>query len=210
MAPVMSASLPTRGASKSGVSSCQLLALHGCDPDTFDLDLSAIEAAITPRTRAILVAHVFGAEIPLDDIAACAKRHNLLLIEDEPGLILALGDRLKAEGYAVGQVRSGKVTRVAEFGAFVELEPGIEGLAHASTFAPTGRAGGWTKSVAPGTTGAFEILSIDVPQKRIGIAMVEEGSSRAAGAISTQSGIVPGAIVTGKVDKHEKLSLIHI
>ncbi|MBP7776233.1 MAG: S1 RNA-binding domain-containing protein [Acidobacteria bacterium] len=112
-----------------------------------------------------------------------------------------------AEGYAVGQVRSGKVTRVAEFGAFVELEPGIEGLAHASTFAPTGRAGGWTKSVAPGTTGAFEILSIDVPQKRIGIAMVEEGSSRAAGAISTQSGIVPGAIVTGKVDKHEKFGV---
>jgi ribosomal protein S1 len=30
--------------------------------------------------------------------------------------------------YAVGQVRSGRVTRVAPFGAFVELEPGIEGL----------------------------------------------------------------------------------
>ena len=41
--------------------------------------------------------------------------------------------------YEVGQVRSGRVTRVAEFGAFVELEPGIEGLAHASTFPPTGR-----------------------------------------------------------------------
>lgn len=47
-----------------------------------------------------------------------------------------------AEGYAVGQVRAGKVTRVADFGAFVELEPGIEALAHASTFPPTGRAGG--------------------------------------------------------------------
>ena len=29
--------------------------------------------------------------------------------------------------YAVGQVRTGRVTRVADFGAFVELEPGIEG-----------------------------------------------------------------------------------
>ena len=46
-----------------------------------------------------------------------------------------------AATYEVGQVRTGRVTRVAEFGAFVELEPGIEGLAHASTFAPTGRAG---------------------------------------------------------------------
>ena len=42
--------------------------------------------------------------------------------------------------YEVGQVRTGRVTRVTDFGAFVELEPGIEGLAHASTFAPTGRA----------------------------------------------------------------------
>ena len=40
-----------------------------------------------------------------------------------------------ATTYEVGQVRTGRVTRVAEFGAFVELEPGIEGLAHASTFA---------------------------------------------------------------------------
>jgi small subunit ribosomal protein S1 len=41
--------------------------------------------------------------------------------------------------YGIGQVRTGRVTRVADFGAFVELEPGVEGLAHASTFAPKGR-----------------------------------------------------------------------
>ena len=95
-----------------------------------------------------------------------------------------------ATTYEVGQVRTGRVTRVAEFGAFVELEPGIEGLAHASTFAPTGRAGGWAKSVAVGMTGAFEILSIDTAQKRIGVALVDEGSSRAAGATSPQGAIV--------------------
>ena len=95
-----------------------------------------------------------------------------------------------AATYEVGQVRTGRVTRVAEFGAFVELEPGIEGLAHASTFAPTGRAGGWAKSVAVGLTGAFEILSIDTAQKRIGVALVDEGSSRAAGATSPQGAIV--------------------
>src|SRR5687767_3520317 len=91
-----------------------------------------------------------------------------------------------ATNYEVGQVRTGRVTRVADFGAFVELEPGIEGLAHASTFAPTGRAGGWAKSVPVGMTGAFEILSIDAAQKRIGIALVDEASSRAAGATSPQ------------------------
>ena len=112
-----------------------------------------------------------------------------------------------ASTYQVGQVRTGRVTRVAEFGAFVELEPGIEGLAHASTFPPTGRAGGWAKAVPVGTTGAFEILTIDLAQKRIGVAMVEEGTARAAGATAPEGAIVPGAIVTGKVERHEKFGV---
>jgi ribosomal protein S1 len=61
----------------------------------------------------------------------------------------------------------------------VELEPGIEGLAHASTFAPSGRAGGWAQVLPVGTTAAFEILSVDLAQKRIGLAHVEEGTARA-------------------------------
>src|SRR5205085_868422 len=93
--------------------------------------------------------------------------------------------------YHVGQVRTGRVTRVAEFGAFVELEPGIEGLAHASTFAQTGRPGGWAKSVAVGSTGSFEILSVDTAQKRIGLARVDEGSSRAAGGAPPEGALVP-------------------
>ena len=110
-----------------------------------------------------------------------------------------------ASTYEVGQVRTGRVTRVADFGAFVELDPGIEGLAHASTFAPTGRPGGWAKSVTVGSTGAFEILSIDTAQKRIGIALVDEGSARAA---SAQGTIAPGTIVTGKVERHEKFGVL--
>ena len=82
------------------------------------------------------------------------------------------------ETYEVGQVRRGRVTRLAEFGAFVELEPGIEALAHISTFAPTGQSKEWSKSVAVGTTANFEILSIDVEKRRIGVALVQEGSAR--------------------------------
>ena len=81
--------------------------------------------------------------------------------------------------YKVGQVRTGHVTRVAEFGAFVELEPGVEGLAHASTFAPTAGRNEWSRGVFVGMTGAFEILSIDPERKRIGVALVEEGSAEA-------------------------------
>jgi small subunit ribosomal protein S1 len=83
-----------------------------------------------------------------------------------------------AERYAIGQVRAGRVTRLAEFGAFVELEPGLEALAHASTFPPTGRADGWTRTVAAGMTAEFEILSIDPDKKRIGVALVDPASGR--------------------------------
>ena len=107
-------------------------------------------------------------------------------------------------------MREGRVTRIAEFGAFVELEPGIEALAHASTFPPTGKtgkSGGWSRSVAVGMTGAFEVLSVDPEKKRIGVAMVEEGSSRASAATPSRSAIVAGARFTGKVERHEKFGV---
>src|SRR5262249_60502578 len=93
--------------------------------------------------------------------------------------------------YQVGPVHTGRVTRLAEFGAFVELEPGVEALAHASTFAPTGQSGGWSRQVPVGTTAAFEILSVDLEKKRIGVALVPEGSARAIAA--EQAAIAPGA-----------------
>ena len=81
--------------------------------------------------------------------------------------------------YEVGQVRSGRVTRLAEFGAFVELEPGIEGLAHASTF-PADRA---RELVQPGRgrdDGRVRDPEHRRRRKRIGVALLPEGSARAA------------------------------
>jgi small subunit ribosomal protein S1 len=79
-----------------------------------------------------------------------------------------------ASSYEVGQVKTGRITRIADFGAFVELEPGVEALAHFSTFAPTGRADAWAKSISVGQTAPFEILAIDVDKKRIGVGMVQD------------------------------------
>lgn len=108
------------------------------------------------------------------------------------------------ETYAVGQVHTGRVTRLTDFGAFVELEPGVEALAHASTFAPTGRPGGWKALVAAGARAPFEILSIDPEKKRIGVALVPEGSARATDRVAASpQGIAPGARLTGTVDRHE-------
>ena len=112
-----------------------------------------------------------------------------------------------AAAYEVGQAHTGRVTRLTDFGAFVELEPGIEALAHSSTFAPTGRSGGWSSQVAIGTTAAFEILSIDADRKRIGVALLPEGSARAGGIRPSASEIVPGARLTGVVERHEKFGV---
>jgi small subunit ribosomal protein S1 len=108
--------------------------------------------------------------------------------------------------YEVGQTLSGRVTRVSDFGAFVELEPGVEGLAHSSTFAPTGRSDGWSAQITVGMTGTFEILSIDLDKKRIGLALVPDGAARAGGA-APSSAIVPGARLSGKVERHEKFGV---
>jgi small subunit ribosomal protein S1 len=112
-----------------------------------------------------------------------------------------------AETYKVGQRLPGRVTRVAQFGAFVELEPGVEALAHASTFEPTGRSGGWMSQVVAGMTGTFEILAIDLEQKRIGMALVPEGSAGTEGATGARPGIVAGTRLTGKVERHENFGV---
>ena len=108
---------------------------------------------------------------------------KVLRVEDD-GQKIALGLKQLAEDpwskvqatYEVGQIREGRVTRVADFGAFVELEPGIEALAHVSTFPPSGGGRAWARAVPVGTTTAVEIVSIDLEKKRIGVTVVPEGA----------------------------------
>jgi dTDP-4-amino-4,6-dideoxygalactose transaminase len=52
------------------------------DPATFTMDPKLIEAAITPRTKAILPVHLYGQPADMDPILAIARKHNLLVIED--------------------------------------------------------------------------------------------------------------------------------
>jgi dTDP-4-amino-4,6-dideoxygalactose transaminase len=51
-------------------------------PDTFNLDPAAVEAAITARTRAIIPVHFAGLPVEMEVLAALARRHDLVLIED--------------------------------------------------------------------------------------------------------------------------------
>ncbi len=66
-------------------------------PDTLNLDPAAVEAAITPRTSAILAVHVYGTPCDVDALAAIARRHGLALIYDAAH---AFGVRLHGESIA--------------------------------------------------------------------------------------------------------------
>jgi len=52
------------------------------EPDTYNLDPTKIEAAITDRTRAIIAVHIAGCPADMDGIIAVAKKHDLKVIED--------------------------------------------------------------------------------------------------------------------------------
>ena len=78
------------------VSTANAFVLRGAVPvfvdireDTLNLDEQLIEAAITPRTRAIVPVHYAGVSCEMDSIDAIAKRHNLKVVEDAAQGIMA-------------------------------------------------------------------------------------------------------------------------
>ncbi len=64
------------------------------DIPTYNIDPNKIEAAVTRRTRAIMIAHTLGNPFDLDTVMAVAKKHNLWVIED---CCDALGSRYKGQ-----------------------------------------------------------------------------------------------------------------
>ncbi len=65
------------------------------EPATFNISPRAIEAAITPRTRGIVVVHLFGQMAALETIVPLARRHGLAVIEDAAQ---AIGARRRIDG----------------------------------------------------------------------------------------------------------------
>jgi len=53
-----------------------------CTPDTWEIDPAAIEARITPRTKAVAGVHLYGQPFDIDAVHAICKKHGLFLIED--------------------------------------------------------------------------------------------------------------------------------
>ena len=74
------------------------------------------------------------------------------------------------EKYPVGSKHTGKVVRLADFGAFVSLEPGIDGLMHSSEISKANSYGASRESaIKLGQTVSVEILGVDQPNRRISL-----------------------------------------
>jgi dTDP-4-amino-4,6-dideoxygalactose transaminase len=67
------------------------------ETDTFNIDPAQVEAAITPRTRAIIPVHLFGHPAPMSELLDIARRHNLKVLEDAAQ---AWGSTLEINGNA--------------------------------------------------------------------------------------------------------------
>lgn len=69
------------------------------DPVTFNMDPRSVEAAIGPRTRAIMAVHLYGQLADMTVLAALAGRYHLLLIEDAAQAHGAMSDGRKAGAF---------------------------------------------------------------------------------------------------------------
>jgi small subunit ribosomal protein S1 len=101
-----------------------------------------------------------------------------------------------AEKYVTGQRVRGVVTRIADFGAFVELEPGVEGLVHLSEMSWSKRIHKATEVMNTGDVIEAIILAIGIPERRISL-----GLKQALGDpwVEAAARLTPGSVVEGPV-----------
>ncbi|HXI13972.1 MAG TPA: DegT/DnrJ/EryC1/StrS family aminotransferase [Thermoanaerobaculia bacterium] len=116
------------------------------DADTYNIDPAKIEAAITPRTKAILAVDVFGQPAKYDVIAAIADKHGLKLISDCCESIGAeyLGRKSSIYGEAgVFAFYPNKQITTGEGGAVITDDPDVARLCRSMRNQGRGEGGGW-------------------------------------------------------------------
>ncbi|MCK5307770.1 MAG: 30S ribosomal protein S1 [Zetaproteobacteria bacterium] len=107
---------------------------------------------------------------------------------------------LVADAYKPGMVVSGRVTGMAEFGAFVELEEGVEGLVHISEI-NRGKKKGMELEV--GDLIETEILNVDLEEKKIGLSI--RGKVQEEEAPVEEEGQEESCPVAGEADRTEEV-----
>jgi small subunit ribosomal protein S1 len=101
-----------------------------------------------------------------------------------------------AEKYKPGERVRGAVTRIADFGAFVELEPGIEGLIHISEMSWAKRVKTPADVVKPGEAVEAVILGVNAGERRISLGLKQALGDPWAGAAQK---FAPGTVIEGPV-----------
>ena len=123
------------------------------DPATLNLDPQKVEAAITPRTRAILVVHTFGRPADMTALADIAKRHRLRVIEDACEAIGAEyhGQKVGAIGDAgVFAFYPNKQITTGEGGMIVTNDAAVATMARALRNQGRGNPGEWLEHTLVG------------------------------------------------------------
>jgi small subunit ribosomal protein S1 len=118
---------------------------------------------------------------PGDEITVKVLRVDTDTQKISLGLKQLLGDPWSKAGeiYKAGQLLSGRVTRVADFGVFVELEPGVDGLVPASETG-IGRDGDLKKAFPAGKDIQFVVIDVDPGARRIRLSLTDVQKMREA------------------------------
>lgn len=103
----------------------------------------------------------------------------------------------------VGRVVAGHVTRISDFGAFVRLAPGVEGLLHVSELGA--RVSNPADALEVGQQVLVVVKDVDASRRRISLALSEEGAKPGDEAKDIRP--VLNAVVTATVEKHERFGV---
>jgi small subunit ribosomal protein S1 len=104
-----------------------------------------------------------------------------------------------AEKYPPGSVVEGKVRNIANYGAFVEIEEGIDGLLHVSDLSWTKKIGHPSEMLKKGESVQAVVLSVDQEKQRIALGLKQMSEDPWVSVIPTQ--YRPGQVVKGHVTK---------
>lgn len=150
------------------------------DVHSWCLDPAAVEAAITPRTRAILAVHLYGNLCALDALRAIATRHGLHLIEDAAEALGSVwhGRRAGTLGvFGAFSFHGTKTFTAGEGGIFVTDDDAL--YERVLTLSNHGRARGETRQFWPERVGyKYKMSNL---QAAIGCAQVERAEELIAG-----------------------------
>ena len=108
------------------------------------------------------------------------------------------------EHFAAGDRVEGKITRLADFGAFVEIAPGIEGLIHVSEMSHIRRVAKPSDVVTPGETVTVAIKDIDLAKRRISLSLKEVAGDPWEKVPET---FTIGATVSGTMENRQQFGL---